>query len=205
MRGVVSTVAAVAVVVTMAVGCTNQGSADVPVAVLRSGDSVRVVGIVKGDEVVVEKDGGQAHVRLLGVHAPEAVIDDTAVEKMSRPAKTFLSVKALDQRALVFIGTPAKDPHGRYLGYLTVDGVDINRELIQQGHALAYTEFGHEREADYMAADAQARAAGRGVWADVRTQKMLVGLRRVWSEGRKHQSGEAPVDPLLAPAVVPAP
>jgi endonuclease YncB( thermonuclease family) len=125
------------------------------------------------------------------------------VEKMSRPAKTYLSVKLLDQTVTVTIGIPPKDPLGRYLGYAERDGVDVNRDLIVQGHALAYTEFGHEREADYLAADAEARAARRGVWADDKAQKMLVGLRRVWLEGRKQHTGKGIEDPFLASGQAP--
>ncbi len=193
-----SRAAFVLVVAVGLVSCTRS-PADAEVATLASGDQVKVVEVVKGDEVIVEKDGRRAHLRLLGVHAVEAVIEDPAIAALSRQAPTYLSINALDQTVEVTLDEPIKDPLGRYLGYLSLRGQDLSRALIEQGLALAYTEFPHAREADYLAADAVIRAAPRGLWADPSAEKMIRGLRRVWAESRQARTHQPFSDPLLAP------
>lgn len=50
-----------------------------------------------------------------------------------------------------------QDRYGRGLARCSVDGRDINRELVLRGHALAY--------GDYDAEEAEARSHRRGIWA----------------------------------------
>jgi cysteine-rich repeat protein len=59
--------------------------------------------------------------------------------------------------------------NARFLAYFKVrkDGkyVDLAEELIRQGYAFAHTYFTSQRMPQYCAAEAEARAAGAGVWA----------------------------------------
>lgn len=75
-------------------------------------------------------------------------------------------------------GTPVRldfagditDPFGRLLAYVwRWDGVQWafwNRELLEQGMAVFYEDYRFERPLEFLTAQAEAIAAGRGMWAD---------------------------------------
>ena len=53
------------------------------------------------------------------------------------------------------------DRYGRMVAVCRVDGVEVNRWLVEQGWALAYVKYGGSV---YLEAQRQAQAARRGVW-----------------------------------------
>jgi endonuclease YncB( thermonuclease family) len=53
--------------------------------------------------------------------------------------------------------TQARDRYGRRLAYCRVRGMDINAQMVRDGHAVAYGEFTREED--------EARLAYRGIWA----------------------------------------
>jgi endonuclease YncB( thermonuclease family) len=53
------------------------------------------------------------------------------------------------------------DRHGRIVAVCFAGGLDLNPWLVQQGWAVAYRRYSR----DYVAAEAEAKAAGRGLWA----------------------------------------
>ena len=68
-------------------------------------------------------------------------------------------------------GPEAADAYGRALAYVHVRAGagaprDFNRVLLERGLAAAYRRFPHPRLDSYVAAEAQARREGRGMWQD---------------------------------------
>lgn len=171
-----------------------------PPAVLADGDSVEVVEIVKGDEVEVSKVGDTTHalarVRMLGVQAFSAVISDPELEKEGKAAEMFLAGYKKKPLKLV-LGTPPKDAHGRYLGSLYNGAVDVNRQMVQDGLATVYTEFGFAQETEYLTAETEARNGKRGVWANPKTMGLMQGLRKQWTALRRGRGELPPADALL--------
>lgn len=53
------------------------------------------------------------------------------------------------------------DRYQRIVAQCSANGVDLNGWLVQQGHALAYRQYG----TDYVPQEDEARKAKRGVWA----------------------------------------
>lgn len=53
------------------------------------------------------------------------------------------------------------DRYQRIIAICSVNGIDMNAWLVEQGHALAYRQYGR----DYVAQEDRAREAGRGIWA----------------------------------------
>ena len=164
---------------------------------LATGDVVRVVGIVKGDEINVKKGGTEQRLRLVGVHAFSPVIADPQVHALSAGAQSALEEWIKDKDVTITLDHTPKDGSGRWLAYVDDHGADINRRLLETGWGVVYTEFPFDREATYLAAEASARAAARGVW-DLRSAVELVkGLRRQWLTVRP-QNGKAQLaDALL--------
>lgn len=117
--------------------------------------------MIDGDTAILA-DG--THVRYIGIDAPEA---------WPRPmcgaaAATAANAGLVEGRRATMRLDPAatRDRFGRLLAYLEVGDTNVNVALVRQGRACAFP-FGTtrlHREA-IEAAEAEARAARRGVWA----------------------------------------
>lgn len=165
---------------------------------LRTGQAIQIASAIKGDEIALAGPFEGQRLRLVGIHALAAEIGQPTLDKYAA-----LSLKTLTEwlkdGATVEIRQPMKDMSGRYLGYLATSGGDVNRRMVEQGLALVYTEFAFVREADYLAAEAKARAEKTGIWAeDAATLTILRGLRKQWAELRTGREGPALADPWLA-------
>jgi endonuclease YncB( thermonuclease family) len=115
----------------------------------------RVVRIADGDslELVLIGQRERVRVRLEGVDAPELG------EVFSRDAQTFLSRLLFDQQ--VRLNGRDVDRYGRLVARVDVGGRDASLVLLEAG--LACQRFAVDKT--LAAAEAQARAAGRGFWA----------------------------------------
>ncbi len=180
-------------VIAVAVALAACTQADTPLT-LESGATAEVEDVVKGDEIAVESDGKSARVRMLGVHAFAAVIDDPKIKELETKAKDWLNDEVAGKSVRVVLGAVPQDSHGRYLGYVEIAGNDINRSLIEQGRAVVYTEYPFEREAAYLTAEGTARRKKAGVWATESAAKLVKGLRKQWRDSRKDPGF---IDPLL--------
>lgn len=81
-----------------------------------------------------------------------------------RVAKDALT--ALLGKGAVSVKVWDTDRYGRPVVTLYANGKDIHLEMIRQGQAVVYRQFLPDAlKADYLAAESEARAAKRGVWA----------------------------------------
>ena len=126
--------------------------------VLLLGQTVgKVVSIADGDTITVRPEQGPSvKVRLIGIDAPERG------QAFGTRARQELG-ELVDGQVVEVVGT-TKDRYGRLLGDVRHEGRSINLELIRRGFAWAYVEY--DPPAEYVAAEAEARAARRGLWAD---------------------------------------
>lgn len=112
--------------------------------------------VVDGDTLSV----AGRRIRLQGMDAPE--IGQTCErDGKSWPCGTIarFALAEMAQRGEVFCTASGEDAYHRALARCTVGGVDIAEELVRQGLAVAYGRHG------YTKAEADARAARRGMWA----------------------------------------
>jgi endonuclease YncB( thermonuclease family) len=56
-----------------------------------------------------------------------------------------------------------KDRYGRWIGHLSVNGVDVNRQMIATGNAWHYAAY--SKDQSLAALQDQARAQRLGLWA----------------------------------------
>lgn len=98
------------------------------------------ISVVDGDTIWV----GAEKVRLVGFDTPEpepynARCDEEIArgKKASARLTELLASGAIDIRYWKH-----RDLHGRLLGRLTVDSVDVGKVLIREGHAIKYRGFG---------------------------------------------------------------
>ena len=118
----------------------------------------RVVTVHDGDTVTcLDESGAARKIRLVGIDAPEygQPYGDAARVALARKVGGAVRVEG-----------DARDQHGRLLGRLWRDDRDLNREMVAEGWAWAFG--GYVDDDDMVAAEAEARRARRGLWADPR-------------------------------------
>ena len=129
-----------------------------------------VLKVVDGDTIDVRDDNrGRLRIRVLGIDTPETKRPGYTVGCGGPEATAFARENLLNQRVAIIYdpGQELHDRWGRTLAYLVKgDGWDYSVEAARAGMAHAYV-FGGKPVARYpqiAAAEAEARAAGRGLW-----------------------------------------
>lgn len=123
---------------------------------------------VDGDTVVVTIDGTDERVRLIGIDTPESVAQDRPVECFGPESKDRMA-ELLPPGTAVRLerDVEARDRFDRLLAYVfrADDDVLVNLLLVQEGFAesVAYPP-NTARQRDFDEAEAEARAAQRGLW-----------------------------------------
>jgi endonuclease YncB( thermonuclease family) len=119
----------------------------------------RVVRVSDGDSIRVLWNGSSTPVRLAGIDAPERG------QPWSRNARAALA--GLVAGEIVSVSVSDRDRYGRLVGVVTVrragGTVHVNRELVRLGAAWVYRAY--SRDPSALAAEAEARAAARGLWS----------------------------------------
>ncbi len=115
--------------------------------------------VIDGDTLAI----GPTHLRLVGIDAPES--DQSCADRTGAP---YPCGKVATQALAEFIGPDpvsckrqGQDVYHRTLATCSVRGEDIQKWIVTKGLALAFTRYSQA----YANAEAEARAAGKGVWA----------------------------------------
>ena len=114
--------------------------------------------VIDGDTIVVDS----AKIRLHGIDAPEQDQQCTrngASWPCGAEATAFLQAAISDD--LVICRVTDVDRYSRFVANCSARLVDLNAFLVRQGYALAYRRY----SLDYAADEADAEAAGRGLWS----------------------------------------
>lgn len=114
--------------------------------------------VFDGDSLLVSTRDGEVEVRLLGINAPESseCHGDVALHDLE---------DLLDSGELTLVAdSDDTDRYGRVLGYLYVDGLNVNLALIANGDAVAVQSDHTDNEEFALMSDA-AFDGGVGLWA----------------------------------------
>jgi micrococcal nuclease len=117
--------------------------------------------VIDGDTIVLP---GDVKIRYLLVNAPE--ITNGHDECYGANAARFNSDLVLGKTVQLTYDTACQDMFGRTLAYVTVDGQDVNRLLVERGYAcvLHIPPDGDARADEFKAVELAARTARRGLW-----------------------------------------
>jgi endonuclease YncB( thermonuclease family) len=127
-----------------------------------AGVSGTVTAVLDGDTLTVTPTNGgkPIELRLAGIDAPEICQDGGA------DAKAYLAELVLKQPVRVVTGNPhgEPDPHpqGRVLGTLWKDDIEVNRRMVEEGHAWS-VRIKYDR-GPFVPQERMARALSRGVF-----------------------------------------
>jgi micrococcal nuclease len=99
----------------------------------------KVVRVVDGDTVVVRYEGREERIRLIGVDTPETVHPNKPVEAYGEEAKEYTKKKLEEKDIQIEFDVQERDRYGRLLGYIWVDGLLFNDELLRMGYARVAT------------------------------------------------------------------
>ncbi len=128
--------------------------------------------VVDGDTLVVDLDGEDERVRLVGIDTPESVKPNSPVECFGKEAAAHTTqLLPKGTRVRVELDAEPRDRYGRLLGYVhrADDGLFVNLALARDGYANQLTIPPNVAyEPAFRAAVREARAAGAGLWSACR-------------------------------------
>ena len=119
---------------------------------------LRVVGVHDGDTLTgLDEAKTQFKIRLDAIDAPEIK------QPFGQASKKALADKVFGKDVVVVAKT--KDRYGRNVGHIMLGNRDINLEMLEEGMAWHYEKYDHNKR--MREAEQTARAAKRGLWAEV--------------------------------------
>jgi len=132
-------------------------------------ESVRVNYVYDGDTLQLE-DGRK--VRLIGIDTPEVFSKNrhipSEIKASGQRARSALQqqLNKADMRIGLAYGQQRFDRYGRTLAHVfTAEGINVQAQLINQGHAIAFTTPPNDRLSDcYQQQEILAREAKLGIW-----------------------------------------
>lgn len=116
--------------------------------------SAKVIVVIDGDTLVVLHNNAKVKIRLANIDAPEK---DQAFGMDARQAMISMVLKKQ-----VRIESKAVDKYGRTVALVSLDGLNVNEEMVRRGMAWEYSYFKPGRV--YMALQSEAQQAHRGLW-----------------------------------------
>jgi micrococcal nuclease len=135
---------------------------------------VTVKRVFDGDTIQVRfaADGAEERVRIIGIDTPETGREGRPAEYGAADA-TARTKAWLEGRRVRLVLDPLhaseghRDRFGRLLAYVDDEaGADLGLALLREGRARLFRKFDFARRASYVAAEAQARREGLGLWWD---------------------------------------
>ncbi|MDD5299551.1 MAG: thermonuclease family protein [Gallionella sp.] len=117
--------------------------------------TAKVVIVLDGDTVMVQRKSGLVKIRLAEIDAPEKA------QTFGETSKHSLSDMVLGKQ--VKVSSQTVDKYGRMVAHLGLNGLDVNAEQIRRGMAWEYSHFHGNKE--LVSLQEEAKQVPRGLWA----------------------------------------
>ena len=101
-----------------------------------------VVSVYDGDSITIDWDLGAGvvlhgqKIRLYGINTPELRGDDREAGLISRD---YVREMILDKEITMKTYKDKKGKYGRWLAEIFIDGINLNKQLIDMGYAVEYS------------------------------------------------------------------
>jgi len=100
----------------------------------------KVVRVVDGDTIIVDLNGAEERVRLIGIDTPESVHPDKEKNvEYGQIASAFTKDMLEGKQVHLEFDVQERDQYGRLLAYVYLNGEMFNKILLEQGHATVVT------------------------------------------------------------------
>lgn len=121
-----------------------------------------VIAVIDGDTVLVLRDKQKLKLklRLADIDAPE--------KAQPFGLRSLEYLKSRVNKKVVQVESRAIDQYSRTIATITLDGIDLNQELVRHGLAWEYS-FHHSNKA-FITLQREAQQAKRGLWAQTSVQ-----------------------------------
>ncbi|WP_374080322.1 thermonuclease family protein [Bdellovibrio bacteriovorus] len=126
---------------------------------VHDGDTLTAIGIT---------DSQKYKVRLMGVDTPEVDFYKNTQGDVSFKARDVLKSMVPEGSTVTLSDDSQVDKHGRVLGRLIKDGMDVNKEMLKQGWGVMYFIYPFEKRivSDYSKAAKEAFDNRRGIFSN---------------------------------------
>jgi endonuclease YncB( thermonuclease family) len=123
-------------------------------------DIVGRASVIDGDTLDIRGE----RIRLSAIDAPESgqICQDASERDYRCGQRAALALSDKIGAQNVICRQEDRDRYGRTIATCFLRDLDLNGWMVEQGHALAYLQYGGQR---YATHEAKARAERRGVWA----------------------------------------
>jgi micrococcal nuclease len=126
-----------------------------------------VARVVDGDTIHVQIGDRVETVRYIGINTPEIHHPTRGPEPYGAAARTANQQLVEGRTVRLMLDVQPRDPYGRLLAYVYVDGQLVNAELVRSGYAEAATYPPNvKHHAEFVELQRQARQARVGLWRD---------------------------------------
>ncbi|MBR6613365.1 MAG: thermonuclease family protein [Clostridia bacterium] len=125
-----------------------------------------VVRVVDGDTIVVDFNGKDEKVRLIGVDTPESVhADESKNTKEGILVSDYTKSKLTGKKVKLEFDVQERDKYGRLLAYVYIDGEMYNKHLLEIGYAKIATYPPNVKYVeDFKEIQKEARENKVGLW-----------------------------------------
>jgi endonuclease YncB( thermonuclease family) len=122
--------------------------------------------VVDGDTIILDIDGTSERLRLIGIDTPESVHPDGERNvEYGKIASAYTTSMLEEQNVFIELDVQERDRYGRLLAYVYIDGIMLNKLLLQEGHAMVSTYPPNVKYIeDFTALQEKARENGYGLW-----------------------------------------
>ncbi|MFA5004057.1 MAG: thermonuclease family protein [Candidatus Saccharimonadales bacterium] len=124
---------------------------------------------VDGDTISVNMNGKVETIRFIVVDTPETHKPNTPVQCYGPAAAAYTKNTIGDQRVRLASDPEStnRDRYNRLLRYVYLpDGRLLEAELLKNGYAFAYTQFPFTKSQEFIADQAAAKEANKGLWGN---------------------------------------
>ncbi len=131
-------------------------------------DTVKVTRVVDGDTIIVDLNGVEERVRLIGIDTPESVHPDASRNlPEGKVASEFTKSRLEGKEVKLEFDVQERDQYGRLLAYVYIDGTMFNKTLLSEGYARIATYPPNVKYVeDFTAIQKQAREGNKGLWSE---------------------------------------
>lgn len=126
----------------------------------------KVIRVVDGDTLIIDYNGTEERVRLIGVDTPESVHpNEEKNTEFGKKASEFSKNYLENKEVTLEFDVQERDQYGRLLAYVYLNNVMYNKTLLQEGYAKIATYPPNVKYVDdFTAIQEEARNNKKGLW-----------------------------------------